>query len=180
MFKKIEIQTLALWRNVRAASTPPLKHEFEARGVLKGTAPLPTFAGCRSLLPHVSPLAPKDLQQPQSCGWGQASSFQPCSSVWSLGRRWGSSTLHLSPVFSCSTLLSRPGSPHCLLSLDTLCASQFTLVFQLSLRASLNFSLKCFSASSSVFPRARESCKQEAQISAQVSKPLLKQGDVYS
>lgn len=48
-------------------------------------------------------------------------------------------------------------SLYCLLSLDTLCASQFTLVFQLSRRASLNLSLKCFSASSSVLPRARES-----------------------
>lgn len=46
---------------------------------------------------------------------------------------------------------------YCLLSLDTLWASQFTLVFQLSRRASLNFTRKCFSASSSVFPNARES-----------------------
>lgn len=55
---------------------------------------------------------------------------------------------------------------YCLLSLETLCASQFTLVFQLSRRASLNFSLKCFSASSSVFPSARESWKEEAEMSA--------------
>lgn len=48
-------------------------------------------------------------------------------------------------------------APYCLLSLDTLCASQLTLVFQLSRRASLNFTRKCFSASSSVFPSARES-----------------------
>lgn len=49
------------------------------------------------------------------------------------------------------------GASYCLLSLDTLCASQLTLVFQLSRRASLNFTRKCFSASSSVFPSARES-----------------------
>lgn len=47
---------------------------------------------------------------------------------------------------------------YCRLSLDTLWASQFTLVFQLSRSASLNFTRKCFSASSSVFPSASESC----------------------
>lgn len=86
------------------------------------------------------------------------------------------------PLGTCqcwAVLFCSPGQgqllPYCLLSLETLCASQFTLVFQLSLRASLNFTLKCFSASSSVFPRARESWRQEAQISAQLNKSLLNQ-----
>ena len=53
---------------------------------------------------------------------------------------------------------------YCLLSLDTLWASQFTLVFQLSRRASLNFTRKCFRASSSVFPNARESWGKTKEV----------------
>lgn len=44
-----------------------------------------------------------------------------------------------------------------LLSLAKVCIIQFTLVFQLSRRASLNFTLKFFSASSSDLPSAKES-----------------------
>lgn len=138
------------------------------------------------LLPHVSPLSPKDLQQPQWCSWGQAKFFSHAamSGLWERG----GGIFNTAPFFSlwkpvcqcwtqgCYILLSRRRLLlYCLLSLDTLCASQFTLVFQLSRRASLNFSLKCFSASSSVFPRARESCRQEAQISAQLNNSLLNQ-----
>lgn len=141
---------------------------FEAQGVLKGTVPLPTFTGCSSFIAsHVS-LVPQ-RSAAATGGWlkpGQEFfSHAAVCDLWVAGG--GCSTVPHS-VFR--NLAGCAGAvhplPYCLLSLDTLCASQFTLVFQLSLRASLNFTLKCFSASSSVFPRARESCRQEAQITA--------------
>lgn len=53
------------------------------------------------------------------------------------------------------------GAPHGLLSLAKECIIQLTFVFQLSRRASLNFTLKFFSASSSDLPKAKESFKKE-------------------
>lgn len=47
------------------------------------------------LLPHVSPLSPKDVQQPQWWAEDRPTVFQSCSNIWSLGiRGGGSSTLH--------------------------------------------------------------------------------------
>lgn len=78
---------------------------------------------------------------------------------------WFTSTMRRGAEF-CNDLCASPSRPvlgglrafdYCRLSLETLCASQLTLVFQLSRRASLNLSWKCFLASSSVFPKARES-----------------------
>lgn len=66
----------------------------------------------------------------------------------------------LSPQVKIHNPLSSPlllSVLHALLSLDMECIHQLTLVFQLSLRASLNFTLKFFSASSSDLPKARES-----------------------
>lgn len=119
------------------------------------------------LLPQVSPLSQRSMAA--TVGWlrtgQQLFSHAAMADLWERGG--GSSTLQFfclwEPGCQCWTrgcyilLSSCRLLLYCLLSLDTLCASQFTLVFQLSRRASLNFSLKCFSASSSVFPRARES-----------------------
>ena len=58
------------------------------------------------------------------------------------------------------TLLRAVAFIQSLLSLARECIIQFTLVFQLSLRASLNLTLKFFSASSSDFPKANESLEK--------------------
>lgn len=65
-----------------------------------------------------------------------------------------------SGVLRFRTLLRAVAFIQSLLSLARECIIQFTLVFQLSLRASLNFTLKFFSASSSDFPKANESLEK--------------------